>query len=373
MVRQEPIDVLFLMDTCDGARGGTENQVLQLLQALDPARARAHVCLLRESPHLAETPFANGAKVLGVHRMLSLNALRRMLELGRWIRRSRIRVVHVLFNDSSILAPFFCKLASAKVVASRRDLGFWYTPGILRALRASNLFVDRIVANSDAVRQVVTRAEWVRPAKVGVIYNGHDMRRFEKPPLDGFRERLGIGSDDPIVGMVANFHQLKRHCDLLDAFARLRTRHPTAHLVLAGTGREEAAIRRRMTALGLAARVHLLGFVPDAVPIVKHFTVGVLCSETEGLSNAIIEYLACGKPVVCTRVGGNPELVSDGENGFLVPVGDVAALADRLDRILTDGALARRLGEGASGSRLAHLSAGEMAEAYMRLYEEILE
>src|SRR5262249_15230660 len=138
--------------------------------------------------------------------------------------------------------------------------------------------------------------------------------RFEAPPLRSLRERLQIGADDPIVGMVANFNPWKRHVDLVHAFARARQRHPRAQLVLVGTGATEPT-RAAAQALGIERAVHILNDVTDVIPVVKHFAVGVLCSESEGSSNAVIEYMGAGKPCVCTSVGGNPEIVDDHVSG----------------------------------------------------------
>jgi glycosyltransferase involved in cell wall biosynthesis len=104
---------------------------------------------------------------------------------------------------------------------------------------------------------------------------------------------------------------------------------------------------------------------------IERFTVAVLCSESEGFSNSIIEYLQAGRPVVCTATGGNPEIVRDGHNGFLVPVGDAAALAERLVRLLSDDALARRL--GAAGREIvSSYTQARMVTEQMACYDDVL-
>jgi glycosyltransferase involved in cell wall biosynthesis len=125
-------------------------------------------------------------------------------------------------------------------------------------------------------------------------------------------------------------------------------------------------------ALNLESCVHFLGGVHDVIPVVKHFTVSVLCSETEGSSNAVIEYMGCGTPTVCTRVGGNPELIEDGQTGFLVDRYDVNALSDRMNVLLDKAGLRAWMGRRA---RLVarNFTIDRMADGHMRLYERLVE
>jgi glycosyltransferase involved in cell wall biosynthesis len=153
------------------------------------------------------------------------------------------------------------------------------------------------------------------------------------------------------------------------AFAAIRRRHPTAHLVLVGSGDADRC-RSAARALDLERCVHFVGGVADAVPVIRHFTVGVLCSESEGFSNAVIEYMGTGKPTVCTNVGGNTELIREGETGFLVAPGDIAALAERISFLLTHPALAATMGRAARESA-GQFTVGRMADAYMNLYRRL--
>jgi glycosyltransferase involved in cell wall biosynthesis len=240
----------------------------------------------------------------------------------------------------------------------------------LALLRASNLFVARIVANSQAVKESVHRREGYPLDRIEVFFNGHAPGRFEVAPLQGFRAQLGIGESDPIVGMVANFHAWKRHADLLHAFALVSRKHPRAHLVLVGEGVLEPALKTTTRSLGLDRLVHFVGATRDVIPIVRHFSVGVLCSETEGLSNAVFEYMGSGKPTVCTDVGGNRELIVEGETGFFVHPRDIGGLAGRIMRLLARPDLRREMGERARCTA-GLFTADRMAESYMQLYDDL--
>jgi glycosyltransferase involved in cell wall biosynthesis len=174
--------------------------------------------------------------------------------------------------------------------------------------------------------------------------------------------------------MVSSMYKIKRPLDLIEAFSIVSKQIKQAHLVLVGGGITEIIPLQQFTNnLPIKNRIHILGSVPDPVNIIKHFTVGVLCSESEGLSNAILEYMGCGKPVICTNTGGNPELVQDKYNGFLINVGDVGALADRILQLLSNPKLALEMGMNAQKSFGKTFINKKMVNSYMDLYENLLE
>lgn len=246
-------------------------------------------------------------------------------------------------------------------------MGVWYTRGNLRVLRWLAPLVDRVIANSNAVSALVSAREDIAESRISVIYNGlEDTSSSNRPEyLD---DRIPPGA--PVIGIVANLRPVKRHADLVMAFTRVRQAVPDAHLVIVGHGELEESLRALAASLGVADRVHFLGRVEAPAGVIRRFSVGVLCSESEGLSNALMEYLREGKPAVCTDVGGNPELVIDGENGFLYPVGDEAALAEYLVHLLREGTLAAAMGAAAVRS-MATMTMDNMVRGHMAVYEAL--
>ena len=158
-----------------------------------------------------------------------------------------------------------------------------------------------------------------------------------------FRETYKIGQGDLIVGTVSNLYDVKRPKDLIQAFKAVNERMKRVHLVLVGGGPKEIEpLKMYADKLNIKKEfIHFTGRIKNPIAIIKHFDVCVSCSESEGLSNAIIEYMACAKPVVCTNVGGNPELIRNGYNGFLVDKGNIHLLAERIHAILDQIALKR--------------------------------
>jgi glycosyltransferase involved in cell wall biosynthesis len=172
-----------------------------------------------------------------------------------------------------------------------------------------------------------------------------------------------------MIGCVADLVPVKRHEDLVDAFANLRSQLPNARLVLIGDGPSREAIERRVRELGLVNSVRMLGRRPDIDKLLPAFHLFVLASDTEGLSNAILEAQACGLPVVTTRVGGNPDLV-DADCGILVPPRDPEALAEALGRLLRDRNRREQMGAVARMRVMRNHSIAAMTRAYTALYRK---
>jgi glycosyltransferase involved in cell wall biosynthesis len=294
-----------------------------------------------------------------------------------WARRAGFQLAHIFFNDSAMVFPPLLKLLGIKVIVSRRDLGFWHTPGNLRVLRIAAKFVDCVIANCEAVRQVVIGCEGYPPERVQVIYNGSG--RPVGPFAAGRRQDYGVPEGVPLVVLVANLRPLKRVGDAVRALAGVPGPGLAApHLLVVGEDREgvtgashRAELERIARALGVSNRLHFAGKMADPMPVIALADVCLLCSETEGLSNVVIEYMLAAKPVVCTAVGGNSELILEGQTGGLVPVGDVARLAEALAEVLGDPGRARQWGDRARQRALELFAPTVMIERHQQLYEAL--
>jgi L-malate glycosyltransferase len=172
------VKIIFLMDYLFGIGGGTEGHIIELIKKLDGDVYSPSLILLQATDYVQKGSMTCEIKVLNIKKMLSIGSIIKMLLFANRIRRENVKIVHIYFNDAAILAPFFCKLAGAKVLSSRRDMGIWYSPKKIRALKWSNQYVDRIVANSHAVKQNVITYEGYPEEKISVIYNGQEEKRF---------------------------------------------------------------------------------------------------------------------------------------------------------------------------------------------------
>jgi glycosyltransferase involved in cell wall biosynthesis len=254
-----------------------------------------------------------------------------------------------------------------RLIGSFRDLGFWRTPAETHKMRLAYPVFSGFIANARAVQDHFVQTDGLRPEKFEVIYNGIDVESISPALSSNVAER------EPVVGIVANCNRpIKRVEDFIRAAALVYRRHLDARFMVVGDGYLRPQLEVLAHSLGLAEALTFTGQVADSIATVRTFDVGVITSETEGLCNAILEYMACGVPVVATATGGNPELVREGENGYLVPVGDVELMAKRIDLLLREDDLRRQIGVANLTRVAAEFSLEDMVANHVDYYERTL-
>ncbi len=366
--------LLILTDVFGGLHGGTEGQILTLVRDL-PAGWEAELWVLQHSYHLGPNDFLCPWRVWHLPSVFDPRFAWRLDRVAQAARAARFDLIQAFHSDTCWLAPGLGKRIGVPVLTSRRDMGYWQRSFHLPLLRAANRVAAGIVANAQAVATRTIEVEHAHPSRVHVIPNGHVAPRFDAAADAGLRTRLGIPEDAFLVGLCANLRPLKRHEDLVDAVAAMGDGPRATHGLVLGTGEDDevAALQKRAHDRGLDGRFHLHGVTGDVVPWLKALDVGVLCSESEGLSNALIEYLACGLPIVATNVGGNPDLVDEGRTGHLYPVGDVPALVGHLVRLRDDGAHRAALGAAGRERFRTTLTAERMVASFVARFDAEVE
>lgn len=347
-MRAGKITVAFLIDRIYGGRGGTEKQLLEMLKRLDRSEFHPILICLYSTPWLEENAASLTYRVysLGFRGFLKLNFPAVLYQLAQVVKQEKIQVLHTLFQDSifvSFLASFLVRQRPALAVW-RRDIGLeddpWYHFLYNGLMPLLHWRCRAVLTNSSNVKDYVVRTWKAPPRKVKVIYNGIEMPTFRQESNPCFCQVVtGLR-----VGIVANLRAVKRIDVLLHALYILRVDYGMEDItaLVIGEG-EQGPLESLARDLQLTERIIFVGSVKDVVPYLQNVDVGVLCSAREGLSNALMEYMACGLPVVATAVGGNPELV-DSSNGFLVPPGDADALARALARLARDPDLRHEMG-----------------------------
>lgn len=300
-----------------------------------------------------------------------LNALR----MARIFRAWRPDVVHTR-NWTCIDAVLGARLAGVRVVIHGehgREAGDPEGRNALRRRirRILAPFITQFVAVSRDLARWLVEDVSVPAAKVTQIYNGVDTDAFSPGGKEEARRALEIRDSALVIGTVGRLDPVKDHRGLLEAFGRV-ARLPHAQLVVVGDGPGRAELERGRQALGLDGRVLILGERQDVAGILRALDVFALPSLGEGISNALLEAMASGLPVVATRVGGNPELVDHDVTGILVSPRSVDALAEAFDRYLSDPALIRKHGEAGRLRAVRDFSVDRMFESYESLYSRLL-
>jgi glycosyltransferase involved in cell wall biosynthesis len=187
------------------------------------------------------------------------------------------------------------------------------------------------------------------------------------------RSALGLDPRDRVVGIVATLRPIKDHPTFLRAAAFVLREHPQTKFLVAGMSAPDmlAELQALARSLRIDGQVVWLGGVPNPLSILPHCDVAVLSSRSEGFSNALLEYAAAGVATVATHVGGNAEIVQDGQTGFLVPPGEPAAMAQRICQLLSDDALRQQFATQARRRVETEFSEEQVLEDYTRLYFEL--
>lgn len=240
--------------------------------------------------------------------------------------------------------------------------------------RATRSVVQRYIAVSQDLAHWLETDIGVPATRVRQIYNGVDGVRFH--PRAGERPTLGredfFAGAGCVIGSVGRLVKVKDFPTLLRAFAQAANADPALRLVIVGEGPERGALEALAAELGIAARLWLPGDRRDIPDFLRAFDLFALPSLGEGISNTILEAMASGLPVIATRVGGNPELIREDENGRLIPVGDAGALADALSAYIRDADRRKQEGEAARARVERDFVIPRMVENYARVYDELL-
>ena len=232
---------------------------------------------------------------------------------------------------------------------------------------------DRFVAVAEFVARALVDFEGLPAERVEVIRNGRDLTAYKaKPGLRAaIRSELGLSDEDFLILQVARLDPLKDHSTALRALSLMTKQNPAVKLAFVGDGEERSRLEELVRSLGLSESVLFLGFRGDVPRLLQAGDAFLLSSISEGTPLTLIEAMGTGLACVATIVGGVPELIRDGEDGLLAPVGDAAGLADRLSRIASDPELRRRLSDSARRHVLEDHGAGEMHQQYRQLYREM--
>lgn len=363
--------ILYLTDTT--VIGGAERRLIDFAQFIDRSRFDLHFASLSpDGPLLAEIRgLGYSSHALDVRRGLDLpSGFIRTIAL---IRQLRPTILHGQIRYAAFIGALAGRLCRVPVVMATRT----YTTrlGGRDVLdRFTSGLVDATVAVSAAVHNRLVRIESVNTDKVALIENGIDLDHFVRPDRQTLeRERVLLGlSGHTVIGTVGNLHAIKGHAYLVASAREVMASVPRVKFLIVGDGPLRAQLTDRARAEGVLDAFVFAGLRQDVPTLLGLMDVFVLPSLNEGMSHALLEAMALGRPVVATAVGGNVEVVEHGTSGLLVPPSDPHGLAEAIVALLGDEGTARRLGAAAGERVRTKFSTRRMVGEYVALYERLL-
>ncbi len=301
-------------------------------------------------------------------------------QLRRFLRRLRPDVVHTHQVGALLYAGAAARREKVRAVihtehinnvAKSRTLNRRIRTRVLWRLAGS--LADRFCCVADDIAAEAQAYRTVPAKKIAIVYNGIDTATFANfDDADLLRMELRIPRGAPVIGTLGRLNEVKRQDLLIRSFAAITELNPRPQLLLVGDGPELAAPRRLATELGVGERVHFAGYQDRPEHYLHLMDIFALTSRMEGMPLAILEAWAAGRPVISTRVGGVPAIVTDGQNGLLIDSGDEEALTRALRRLITRPDEARRLGDSGQNLARSRFDLRVMAAAYSEHYRDLL-
>ncbi len=369
------INILFAIDYFHRT-GGTEKHLAQLVRLLSRDIFNCSVVVFDLGANaLIDDMRAAGVPVrhVPVRRIYTPNALRRATELAGIIKRDNVDIVQTFHQTSDTFAAIVAKLSGVKcIISSKRDTGQLKRPVHIFLNRRLKFLFDRTIVVADAVGEAVVATEHIDRSRITRIYNGVDSVEFSPPNTSeatAARSRLGFGDGDFVVGMVAGFRPEKNYDIFFQGAATAMTAIPSLKVLAVGGGPLLEHFRALYEIERLRSRIVFTGEAEDVAQYLKAMDVGCLIpGKNEGFSNAVLEKMATGLPMIVTKVGGNAEAVIDGENGIVIPPVDTEAFRAALVRMHSDPAARRTMGRRSRELVEQRYSLQDMCRKHEALY-----
>lgn len=325
--------------------GGKENGVVNLVNRLDPAIFENYIFTYVRGGALARRVDPVRCRVVELGDKLG-GDYRLYFKLAREFHRYRIHLAHTHSWATVMEGIIGARLARVPIIIHGEH-------GTMKADTKLHIYIqrllwhnaDQMLSVSNVLRENLHRQFNFPKEKIRVVANGVDLARFTLARADDdYKSRLGLPANALVFGAIGRVVPVKAYPVLLQAAKIVFHEIPAAHLVMVGDGPQLETLVQLAEEYQIAARVHFLGARKDVPEILRGLDVFVLSSESEGMSNTILEAMASARPVVATAVGGNPELVVDGETGLLVPPHDPPAMAAAIMKLLRAAELRQQMG-----------------------------
>lgn len=370
MTSQEEKTAVLHLSTSSGP-GGAERMISVLTAALNQGQFRIIVVLFRPGWLQTECE-ARGVRtcVMPLGGPFNLQWFRACLRL---LRREQVALIHAHEFSAILCGWIVAMLAGVPFVATVHGKNYFWEK--LRR-RVTYRLVSRhgtLVAVSQDLKRFICEKVGIAEKQVEVIHNGvAPAQLITDEEVQKCKAELEVSGCYPLLGVVGSLYPVKGHRFLLEAMPEILRRWPKAQLLVIGRGELEVALKEQVEQLSIGTNVHFLGMRQDVPRLLSLLDIFILPSLSEGLSLALLEAMASGKPVVATRVGGNPELIDHGKTGFLVQSEDARDLAANILKLLSDPETMQQFSRQAAERVRQHFSMEQMVDRYKGLYAQSL-
>ena len=350
--------------------GGTEKQLKLLLDGLDKDKFKLSLFVLRGSTDYPTKPENADIRNLNVNSLISIHTAKKLLKFIKILQRENYDILQTFFQDATFFGVLAAKMAGIKVIVSIRDMMFWANRWNLIAYKATTLMADQILVNSFAVRELVKPLLWNK--RIHVIHNGIEITNGtidRKEAKRRLKNELGLIEDWPVVTLISNCNRKVKRVDLFIESIPFVLKKASAYFLIVGDGHLRHMLESRAQNLGVGRYVRFTGHRKDVDMILLGSDIAVNTSDSEGLSNSVLEAMQAGLTVIASDVPGNKELINHGENGILFKRGKKSLLATNLIKLINGDCLLKRLGVEAKNTIMYNYSAKSMLEKHMRLYQ----
>jgi len=357
--------------------GGIIKQLYSLLRCYDKDTIKPMVCCIGSKGTTGRLIEENGIDfvALNIKRndRLSFRAVRLLYGL---MKERQVHVVRTHGHGANLNGRIAARLCGIPCIPSVHNVYRKTKEQKIQRRITNNLLgriSGRVIAVSEAVREDVIQYDRVGPSKVLVIRNGVDTELFSPAGTsDGIRKELGLGENDTVIGFVGRLVPAKGLAHLISAFADVRKEIDHVKLLIVGRGALLGSLQDMAAEKGLQGDIIFAGERSDIPGVLSSIDIFAMSSEEEGLPNALLEAMSAARPSVVTTAGGMKEVVQDGVTGLIVPVGDPAALARAMKRLIIDKELSRAMGMAAREYIEKNFSILATARVWENLYRELL-
>ena len=371
--------IYFIIRNLEG-KGGTEKFAGLLAKKISQRNIRVKILTTRKSFKNRKHYFLNNVPVVSFYippiRFIGTLYYYLLLSIYLFFHRFEYQIIQVFFlKHSAFVSTIIGKFLNKKIVCRLACAGEYGDISAIKKIPFYFFFlkifknIDAFIALSKKIEEELINYNFSKD-KIYFIPNGVDIEKFKMPEdKKALKEKYGF-INNKIITFVGRLSKQKGIEFLIEAFKNLSIQGK--HLLILGEGHLKEKLINYAESIGISKKVNFLGFCENVSDYLKISDLFVLSSISEGLSNALLEAMACGLPVVATKVSGNVDLIEDGINGFLVEPGNPKALASAIEKVLNDENLSKKMGEANRKKIEKYYSLEKVVSSYIAIYKELI-